>query len=402
MDLTKLEELQARERRTVQELKDINDKLEADPRAPGAEGLKQRAENLVRGSLNLREAIREEQHRLALVAYDGIKAGHYGAENGDGSGDPLDIPIGRAAAEGKSLGEMFVKSLTKAKFDRQRNPSVVIDGHALFASKGQTVPSYTDSEWYRPAINIVPLGLDSRFMWPSMMAEDLKDRTSITDFKVTAGTVTGTIERSPAAVTDKASLATTTVLVEEAVKQFAITIDDIPNAVLDSVPLLVAYMEQVGRFRLEEALDSHVLAQIVAATPPNGTTGTGLLAQIRSGVKSMRALGATPTLAVLNPDDSESLDTLTTADGVFILTDPATSAGGDGQVWSLRRVERIGAGTEDPYIIDPAMLGVLYLGGLRIDADPYTGFKKNTTTLRLEFNALMHVRNKNGAYRIGS
>ena len=48
------------------------------------------------------------------------------------------------------------------------------------------------------------------------------------------------------------------------------------------------------------------------------------------------------------------------------------------------------------------MLGVLYLSSLRFDADPYTGFRKNLTTLRIEVKGLFHVRNVRGARRIAA
>ena len=51
-------------------------------------------------------------------------------------------------------------------------------------------------------------------------------------------------------------------------------------------------------------------------------------------------------------------------------------------------------------LIDPDRLGRLYLGTVRVDADPFTGFKKNLTTLRVETTALYHVRNIQGAYRV--
>ena len=43
------------------------------------------------------------------------------------------------------------------------------------------------------------------------------------------------------------------------------------------------------------------------------------------------------------------------------------------------------------------MLGTLFLGNTRIDADPFSGFKKNLTTLRAEVSGLYHVRNAQGA-----
>jgi len=60
------------------------------------------------------------------------------------------------------------------------------------------------------------------------------------------------------------------------------------------------------------------------------------------------------------------------------------------------------AGTEPPYLIDPQMLGMLYLGHARFDADPFTAFKKNLTTLRVEVKGLVHVRNADGARRIAA
>jgi hypothetical protein len=44
-------------------------------------------------------------------------------------------------------------------------------------------------------------------------------------------------------------------------------------------------------------------------------------------------------------------------------------------------------------VVDPNMLGTLYMGVLRIDADPYAGFKKNLTNIRCEASTLMHIRN---------
>jgi len=38
---------------------------------------------------------------------------------------------------------------------------------------------------------------------------------------------------------------------------------------------------------------------------------------------------------------------------------------------------------------------------MRVEADPFTGFKKNLTDLRVETNALMHIRDATAAYRIG-
>ena len=65
------------------------------------------------------------------------------------------------------------------------------------------------------------------------------------------------------------------------------------------------------------------------------------------------------------------------------------------------------AGTEPPYLIDPAMLGQLYVGNLRFDADPYNGvgganLRQNLVDLRIEANVLFHVRNAKGARRVAA
>ena len=72
-------------------------------------------------------------------------------------------------------------------------------------------------------------------------------------------------------------------------------------------------------------------------------------------------------------------------------------------LWDLTIVERTSAaGNEPPYLIDSRMLGVLYLGRLKFDVDPYTGFKANLSTLRVETKALFHIRNIKGARRIAA
>jgi hypothetical protein len=160
-----------------------------------------------------------------------------------------------------------------------------------------------------------------------------------------------------------------------------------------------AYLHTEGAFQVQKALDAHVMAQIVAAAPPFGTSGTGLVARLRNGVATMRATGANPTIAVLNPTDSASLDLEADAGGYVF---PTRDTGSSSPLWGLRVVERIGAGTEAPYLIDPTMLGQLYLGNLRFDAGPFTGFRKNLTTLRIETHALYHVRQAEGARRVNA
>ena len=128
--------------------------------------------------------------------------------------------------------------------------------------------------------------------------------------------------------------------------QVAVTIDEVPNAIFESVGSLRSYLNQEGAFQVQKALDGHVMAQIVGAAPPFGTSGTGLVARIRNGIATMRATGANPTTAVLNPTDAASLDLEADAGGYIF---PTRDTGTSSPLWGLKVVERIGAGTEAPY-----------------------------------------------------
>jgi hypothetical protein len=289
----------------------------------------------------------------------------------------------------------FAKAVVEAGFDLRAQPRVEIPSTKIF--NASTLPG--EETWRVTGPTIAPLGQDRRFLYTNLPSENVEGTSAVQDFKQTARTLTGTPVRDLDATGDKAKLDITLSSVTEALKQVAVTIDDIPNAIFESVSSLRAFLNTEGAFQVQKALDTHVLAQIVAASPPFGTTGTGLVARLRNGVATMRATGANPTIAVLNPTDAASLDLEADAGGYVF---PMRDTGSSSPLWGLRVVERIGAGTEAPYLIDPMMLGQLYLGNLRFEADPFTGFRKNLTTLRIETKSLYHVRQAEGARRIAA
>jgi len=89
---------------------------------------------------------------------------------------------------------------------------------------------------------------------------------------------------------------------------------------------------------------------------------------------------------------------------VFALRDTGDSS----PLWGLRVVVRAGTtGTEPPLVVDTRRVGVLYLGTLAVDLDPYAGvgganFRKNLVDIRAEQNALMHVRAPTAARRVAA
>ena len=309
--------------------------------------------------------------------------------------------IPRGVSDDEPHGKGFAGTVLGAGWNLKSNPSVTVPGSVML--KASTFPAMSVFN-PRDAGNTAPLGQDARFLWPSLTSVDAGRNTAVSDFVQTVRTLTGAVERAIDAVTVKATVDTTIVSSVEPIKQFAVTLDSVPNAVLESAPQIIAFLDGEGRFQVNKAIDTHVLAQIVAATPAFGNTGTTTIDKVRNAIASMRSLGANPNVLVLNPTDAAALDLFrvggsVAADGPYAYDVTKTPTH---PLWGLRVVERIGGGSDPMYLLDTDMLGVLYLGEVDFDADPFTEFKKNLTTLRVEVNALFHVRNIQGARRIAA
>lgn len=289
--------------------------------------------------------------------------------------------------------------ILKRGFNLKTQTSVTIPASDLVGveTRAQTVPAV--NSWARMPGVLVPLGQDQRFLWPRLPQVDAGEQTTVLDWKQSVRTLTGTVARTLNAVTAKATLDTTTAAVVEDLQQFAVVMPTIPNQILESIPAFTDFMNTEGTFQISKALDTHILAQIVASTPLFSNVGTTLLDKIRTQIGTMRASGVNPSILVLNPTDATALDLLADAGGYVFAT---RATGSSSPVYGTTVVERIGGGSDPIYLIDPDVLGRLYLGPMKFDADPYSGFSTNTTNLRVEVNALFHVRNSQGAYRIAA
>jgi hypothetical protein len=282
-------------------------------------------------------------------------------------------------------------------WDLKKNPSVTIPADELVETRAQSLPAV--SSWARLPGVIVPLGMDQRFLFPNLPTESAGQSSTVLDYKQSARTLTGTVNRVLSSVAAKATLDVTVAAVTEDIQQFAVVLAAIPNQILESIPAFTDYMNSEGQFQIAKAIDTHVLAQIVAATPSFSNTGTTTIDKVRTQIGTMRGNGANPSLLVVNPADATALDLSADAGGyVFATRDTGTAS----PIFGCRVIERIGGGTDPMYLIDPDLLGRLYLGDMRFDADPFTGFASNTTSLRVEVNGIFHVRNVQGAYRIAA
>jgi hypothetical protein len=242
--------------------------------------------------------------------------------------------------------------------------------------------------------------VDRRFLYPQFPRTTLDVGTlAVVDFRQdsASGTVTGDVVRNPMSVDPKAELDIGITAGSEDVKQFAITIDNVPQALFSAESALQAFLRSRMQHVLDLALDTHVLAQIMDAGPPSGSSGTGLIERVRNAVAAARGLGAAPSVLALNPADAAALDLTTTgADNAYVFATRDT--GSASPLWSLRVVEL--PSVTDPMLIDPGLTGALYAGTGTVMVDPYTGMKTNTVRMRLEIEALLHVRAASGAYVI--
>jgi hypothetical protein len=295
-------------------------------------------------------------------------------------------------------GSGFAETIIESGWSLKGQSTVTVDGFKALGLKDVTVPS---AETYaRVEAGLNPLGQDQRFLFRALPAVNLEENTAVQDFRQTGSrTVDGNVERDTDSTADKAELDVTVENSVVEVRQFAVVLEAIPNQILESIDGFRAYLNSEGQFQVEKALDAHVVAQIAAASPADTAEGLNLVERIRFGVRDMRANGASPSILAAGPTDSAELDLFQTgADDNYVFATRAT--GSSSPLWGNRLVETP-AVTGDPILIDPQLLGRVYIGRMKFDADPFTGFRKNLTNIRIEVNGLFHVRQSDGAQILG-
>ena len=147
---------------------------------------------------------------------------------------------------------------------------------------------------------------DRRFAYPVLARAQVGDDLAVGGFTVAFADpgVTGVsgIERVPISTEEKAELEATIGWDSKDLKQFAVTLDNVPQAILDAEDQLRGVLETEMKYRVNLALDQHVVTGIEAAAPPSGKTGSTLIEQTRNAVAASRALGANPTVLLRQPD----------------------------------------------------------------------------------------------------
>ena len=91
----------------------------------------------------------------------------------------------------------------------------------------------------------------------------------------------------------------TVVAVNTPVKQEAIILDAIPNAILESVSSFREFANAELRFQIAKAIDSHVYSS-GNANATFGMTGTTMIEKLRNAITADQADGFTPDLVRWN------------------------------------------------------------------------------------------------------
>jgi len=241
-----------------------------------------------------------------------------------------------------------------------------------------------------PGIQPLPAGIDPRFnLYQLMPRADIGNAVAVQDYKLTARSTSGTIERDPFATTAKAGLSLTIAPVTLSVRQFALMMESVPVQLVQSEAGLVGLFESELRKQLNISLDSYVAAQILASNPDHGGVGqTTVEGKVRVAMNDLQDNGFTPDLVVINPSDAADVDLRVNTTII--------------EAWpfGMRVVVSKDVAAGAPYVMDTSAL-TLFVGSANLASDPYAGadgqgFRKNLISYRYEFNALMNVRDKRG------
>jgi hypothetical protein len=308
---------------------------------------------------------------------NGPRSGTFGSDGWSHLARELDPQAGRNRVD-VPLGDLL------------RSPAMA--GLTVTPSSGLSAPAL-----YGPFIEKAQ---DTRHIWEAFPFQQLDPGVlAISDYRQSgARTVTGAVERDPVSTASKAKLALAVTLETPPLKQQALIVDGVPAKLLE-IEGFDLFLRNELAYQLSLSLDKHVLAQIAAAAPPTGSTGPTLIEKARNGVSAMRALGGVPRVLALSPTDAAALDVQKTGTaGLEQYVFGSKDSGSAGPLWNMAIVEV--PGLEAPMLIDPKVLAMMYAGTAMLLLDPYSGADTNTVRLRLEVEALLHIRDIAGAYVI--
>lgn len=147
------------------------------------------------------------------------------------SDDEIRREVERSNIHGHGTGS-FSKAVLDQGWNLKHNP-VIETSISRVIGKASVLPAV--DTWSSRDPVVAPIGQDSRCVFPNLQTENVEGESAVSTFHQTSRTLTGNVQRNLDATTDKAKLDIELEHAVEALKQFALVIEDIPNAVLESV-----------------------------------------------------------------------------------------------------------------------------------------------------------------------
>jgi HK97 family phage prohead protease len=247
----------------------------------------------------------------------------------------------------------------------------------------------------------VALGADQRWAWTAFPRVGVDAGvTSVDVLRQTArslATPANTV-RAIDAVTAKPETGSTITVVAAALKQVASVQTGIPNVYLES-SAVNSIIEADLRLSVNGGLDKLVLD--VLATAGFQAPGTdNLIDSIRKAITTIQNAGYSPDTLILRPSDAEALDllkaTATAGESVYIFPPGQTAP----SVWNLQR--HVSKSAAAPVVCDASAVGRLYVAPVSLARFEENAGSTNSSTVRMETNALCNVERIGAAVRIAA
>lgn len=274
-----------------------------------------------------------------------------------------------------------------------------------YESRAVALASGTSLDRLMPlGVPAVGLGADQRYIWPVLPTTPVGEGvTSVEVLRQKSRTLpaASSVVRAIDATTTKPEVGSELELATAALKQVAAKVSGIPNVYL-SQPAVGPIIDTDLRLAVNEGLDKLALDQLALAPFYDPDDSPSLLAAIRHAITIIEGHGYNPDTLILNPEDSEFLDTLrVTPDATPVEEEYVFGAGQYApSPWNLSR--RISKGAAAPIVLDSMAFGRLYPSPVSLRTFEENDGATNTSLIRLELHALVNAERLNAAVRIAA
>lgn len=251
-----------------------------------------------------------------------------------------------------------------------------------------------------PGISALPI--DSRYAYGVLRRRDLPVEATVIQELVQTSRIFPALDQMAVGFASGTTKPTTTTgaTLQPFQRETIATVSELLPVGIVNIPAFEQLVNTTLRDAYRAGLDHYVVGQLVSQAGTVDDTGDDLFEQLRKAVTSLQSAGFEPSVALVNPEDAETLD-LTRADageGQFMLN-PAPRASGFSPLWSLRLVAT--PAVTDPIVLDPSG-SQLWLSDVEFSANPFEQFAKNQVRFRFEGDVIVVVNQPGSIHVISS